>query len=121
MQRRVFCLCLPLAFASCALQPIATAPPPPPTSPVIAGNFRSVSSSDIRQVLTLMRKRISKDYHTTLPIYEVYVVDRDHISFEYWPEATETHAYARRIEGHWRLEEEEAQRISVKGPNLPTG
>lgn len=100
--------------------PIANTPPPPKT-PRIEGHFKSVSATDIRDAIAVVRAHIRKDYGASLPIYQVYVIDHDDMSFQYWQHNTETYSYAKRAKGRWQMDEEHPDRVIVIGSNIPTG
>ena len=122
MQGQILIVCAALAVTACAQEQQQTArTPPPPKSPWIEGEFKTVSSADIRAVVALMRQHIRKEYGMSLPIYRVHVIDRDNVSFQYWQHDTETWAYARRVKGRWQFDDAEAERVIVPGSNIPTG
>jgi hypothetical protein len=106
-----------LTLAGCA-ETKPPEPPPPPRHPAIEGNFKSVSSADIRRVLDLMRESMIKEYGSALPIYRVEVTDHNHIIIHYWADDTETSEYAERVKGKWKLGD--IKRVIVTGSNIPT-
>lgn len=112
-----------LALTGCApAQPHERVQPPAPRHPIIEGNFKSVSATDIRRVLEVMRKHITEDNGCLLPIYSLYVVDRNHISVCYWAKGLETWAYVERVKGKWwKLSESAIERVITTGVNIPTG
>ena len=90
--------------------------PPAPAQPLIGGAVSSVSASDIRIVLAMMRADIATRLKSPAPIYAVQVDDHNHIEILYYPEGTKTVAEADRINGKWRLSE--IERLVLGGSNF---
>jgi hypothetical protein len=106
-----------LFAASCAEQR-----PPPPAHPTIEGDWDSVSHADIHAAMKLVREDVAKQYGSSLPMYRVVVVDRDHIQVCYWPSGdTEICAELYREHGKWRRPRVGEPRTIITAPNVPTG
>jgi len=105
-------------FMGCA----AEVPPPPPAEPVVDGQIRSVSRSDIKTVLALAKKRLAETGRGDHPIYHVHVDRSDMISVSHGRlptphDKTEEFLIFDRVKGKWQLRDIEI----VRGFNIPTG
>jgi hypothetical protein len=99
----------------------AEVPPPPPAEPVVDGQVRSVSPSDIKTVVALAKKRLAETVRGSQPIYHVYVDRSDMITVSHGRlptphDKTEEFLIFDRIKGKWRLRDIEI----VRGFNIPT-
>jgi hypothetical protein len=113
-----------LLLSGCAQkqQVLPPSPPPAPAHPWIEGNFKTVSSGDIRRGLDIVRKHMIEEYGSALPIYGVYVVDQNHMSIRYWAKGLQTWTYVERIKKKWQLSGDTAvELIITTGSNIPTG
>ena len=61
-----------------------------------------------------------KEYGSALPIYDVYVVDRDRVTVHYWGKGVETYGNVDRINGKWKFTGALTERTVVTGVNIPT-
>ena len=101
------------AFVACAQQPRQALapqrqfqPPPAPAHPKIQGHISSVSSGDIRDVVSLKQQDMLKQYGRVLPIYTIRVIDKNHMQVQYWgADGVEYWRDARRIKGKWKFDE----------------
>jgi len=99
----------------------AEVPPPPPAEPVIDGQVRSVSPSDIKTVVALAKKRLAETGRASQPIYHVHVDRSDMISVSHGRlptphDKTEEFLIFDRVQGKWQLRDIEI----VRGFNIPT-
>jgi hypothetical protein len=99
----------------------AEVPPPPPAEPVVDGQVRSVSPSDIKTVVALAKKRLAETRRAFQPIYHVHVDRSDMITVSHGRlptphDKTEEFLIFDRVKGKWQLRDIE----SVRGFNIPT-
>jgi len=99
----------------------AEVPPPPPAEPVVDGQVRSVSPSDIKTVVALAKKRLAETGRAFQPIYHVHVDRSDMITVSHGRlpgphDKTEEFLIFDRVKGKWQLRDIEI----VRGFNIPT-
>jgi len=99
----------------------AEVPPSPPASPVVDGQVRSVSPSDIKTVVALAKKRLAETGRASQPIYHVHVDRSDMITVSHGRlptphDKTEEFLIFDRVKGKWQLRDIEI----VRGFNIPT-
>ena len=100
---------------------VAEVPPPPPAEPVVDGQVRSASKSDIETVVTLAKKRLAETGRGSQPIYHVHVERSDMITVSHGRlptphDKTEEHLIFDRVNRKWQLRDIEI----VRGFNIPT-
>jgi hypothetical protein len=115
-----FAISAPIA-ATLLLGCVAEVPPPPPASPVVDGQVRSVSPSDIKTVVALAKKRLAETGRASQPIYHVHVDRSDMITVSHGRlptphDKTEKFLIFDRAKGKWQLRDIEI----VRGFNIPT-
>jgi hypothetical protein len=96
-------------------------PPPPPAEPVVDGQVHNVSSSDIKTVIALAKKRLVETGRGSQPIYHIHVERSDMITVAHGRlptphDKTEEILIFDRAKGKWHLRDIEI----VRGFNIPT-
>jgi hypothetical protein len=98
----------------------AEVPRPAPAEPVVDGQVRSVSPSDIQTVVALAKKRLAEIGRGSQPIYHVHVDRSDMITVSHGRlptphDKTEEFLIFDRVKGKWQLRDIEI----VRGHNIP--
>jgi|SRR5882724_10590528 len=124
MRAALCCSVVTLVLVGCTAPeqspPPWTIQPPPPAHPAIQGVVNSVTSADIRGILAFMRQHIIKEHGSFVPIYSVYIIDRNSASVTWWNNGVQTTTPLERLKGKWQLSTSESERISTTGINIPT-
>jgi len=94
------CIAVASFLSSCVSHEI----PPPPAHPVIEGHSASVSHTDIRSAIAIVRHHFAEMGRPDFPIYRVKIMDRSHIEVYFHPPGLkEEGAVVERVRGKWHL------------------
>jgi hypothetical protein len=99
----------------------ADVPPPLPAEPVVDGQVRNVSPSDIKTVVALAKKRLAETGRAFQPIYHLHVDRSDMITVSHGRlptphDKTKEFLIFDRVKGKWQLRNIEI----IRGFNIPT-